>query len=65
MIDCKETLELALGAMKRVTEMVNEGRLTYNIMCLGIKFITFIKVKSVVSWDFELLKVKRLSAYVN
>ncbi|KAJ6640671.1 Rho guanine nucleotide exchange factor 4, partial [Pseudolycoriella hygida] len=25
-IDCKETLELALGAMKRVTEMVNEGK---------------------------------------
>lgn len=25
MIDCKETLELALTAMKRVTEMVNEG----------------------------------------
>lgn len=24
-IDCKETLELALTAMKRVTEMVNEG----------------------------------------
>lgn len=24
-IDCKETFELALGAMKRVTEMVNEG----------------------------------------
>ncbi|KAG4077598.1 hypothetical protein HA402_003025 [Bradysia odoriphaga] len=26
MIDCKETLELALSAMKRVTEMVNEGK---------------------------------------
>lgn len=29
MIDCKETLESALGAMKRVTEMVNEG--VYNV----------------------------------
>lgn len=28
MIDCKETLELALAAMKRVTEMVNEGNVT-------------------------------------
>lgn len=27
-IDSKETFELALSAMKRVTEMVNEGRLT-------------------------------------
>lgn len=32
MIDCKETLELALGAMKRVTEMVNEGtKLCYTV----------------------------------
>lgn len=24
--DCKESFEMALGAMKRVTEMVNEGK---------------------------------------
>lgn len=28
-IDCKETFEIALGAMKRVTEMVNEGKSIY------------------------------------
>lgn len=27
-VDCKETFELALAAMKRVTEMVNEGKST-------------------------------------
>lgn len=37
MIDCKETLESALGAMKRVTEMVNEGMtLTFLILYLSM-----------------------------
>jgi len=31
-VDCKEMFELALSAMKRVTEMVNEGtRLFYKV----------------------------------
>lgn len=29
-LDCKEAFELALAAMKRVTEMVNEG--TYQLI---------------------------------
>lgn len=31
MIDCKETLELALSAMKHVTEMVNEGMYIWSL----------------------------------
>lgn len=38
-IDCKETFELALGAMKRVTEMVNEGKLL--VFTLLYKYIRY------------------------
>jgi hypothetical protein len=35
-VDCKEMFELALSAMKRVTEMVNEGKLNnFNLQCLN------------------------------